>query len=63
MKAVRQICAAVVLLGILALTTLAGEISCPAITTPPPEQTATGEVSCPGLQLAVSLFDSMLSLS
>jgi hypothetical protein len=67
MKPLTQLCAAAVLTLALAFSTFAGHAECPGVVDPPPDTTstatATGEISCGGLQLAVSLIQSVLSLS
>jgi hypothetical protein len=65
MNNLRRFCAGAILTLALAVSALAGQVSCPAnVDPPPPGVTATGQVSCPALaEMAESLILSVLSLS
>ena len=49
MKKLQQLCAAVVLTLVFALSAFAGEMGCPGVTSPPPDQpaSATGDIQNP----------------
>ena len=52
MKNLQRFCAAAVLSLTLGLSAFAGDISCPGVVDPPPEQhqvATTGDISCPGI--------------
>lgn len=47
MKNLRQLCAGLILTFALTATALAGQMDCPGITAPPPQETSTGEMPNP----------------
>jgi hypothetical protein len=67
MNNLRQFCATAVLVFAMAFSAYAGNIECGGVVNPPPPPsptaTTTGEIECGGLQLAVSIITSVLSLS
>jgi hypothetical protein len=55
MKRFQQLCAVVVLALTLASPAFAGEMGCPGVTSPPPDQhqtSATGDIQAPGALVA-----------
>lgn len=65
MQNLRQLCAtAMVMLGLAVATFADGQVNCPPIASPPPPTaTTTGNIECGGLQLAVGVMTSVLSLT
>jgi hypothetical protein len=64
MNNLRLLCATALLIFAMTFSVSAGNIECDAIGNPPPLlTTAPGDIECDGLQLAVSLIESMLCLS
>jgi hypothetical protein len=63
MRYLRLFCASVMLICALAFSAHAGNIECDAIVSQPPPPTPTSETSYPVTQVAVSVIQSVLSLS
>lgn len=63
MQHLRRFSIAAALVCALAFSSYAGDIECPAYAPPAPAPTVTGDIECTGLQLAVTVIQSILSLS
>lgn len=63
MRYLRLICATVTLICAFTFSAYAGDIECDGFTVQTPQPTVTGEIECDLTKMAVSLIQSVLSLS
>jgi hypothetical protein len=66
MKYARSLCVIALLILAFTLSVSAdtcGDVSCPGIAPPPPVLTVNGETPCGATQIALSVIQSVLSLS
>jgi hypothetical protein len=63
MKNLRQLSAGLILILVFTVTVFAGDIDCPVTAPQLPTTTTQGDMNYPAIQLAVSIIQSVLSLS
>ena len=63
MRYLRLFCATAALVCALAFSAYAGNIECPAITQPPPQETTDGNIECPAIQATLTIIQGVLLLS